>query len=105
MHIQQIIQRNKSRRSNYYVDISKLSKLATGGESLVQPSDRQKDLCSLQNGQRQGLVHLLELGWFSRVHRLRAEVSDIVGELDGLGMKSQSCLPFEVNGYRIIRLR
>lgn len=105
MHIQQIIPRNKSGRSNYYVDISKLSKLATGGESLVQPSDRQKDLRSLQDGQRQAFVLLLELGWVSRVHRLRAEVSDTVGELDGLGMKSQSCLPFEVNSYHIIRLR
>lgn len=71
----------------------------------MQPSDHQKDLRSLQDGQRQAFVHLLELGRVSRVHRLRAEVNDTVGELDGLGMKSQSCLPFEVNGYHIICLR
>lgn len=72
------------------------------GESLVETSDHQKDLYSLQDGQRQAFVHLLEFWWVSWVHRLRAEVKDTLEELGGLGMDSQLGFPFEVNDCGII---
>lgn len=60
------------------------------GDSLVQTSDHQKDLHSLQDEQRQAFVHLLGFCWVSQVPTLCAEVNDARGELDGLSMNSQT---------------
>lgn len=74
------------------------------GKPLVQTSDHQKDLHSLQNDQREASVDLLEFCWVSWVHRLHTKVKDTMEELDGLSMNSQLGFAFEVAGCGIIQL-
>lgn len=102
MDIQQIIPRNKcvrGRRPNYYVD---LSRVATERESLVQLLDHQKDLQSLQDGQRQAFIHGLEGSKGTQAASWGEWHPEGWGRMD---TDTQLCFPSEVNGYDIIRLR
>lgn len=101
LNIEQILPRSKSASVLTYL---KYPNWLQKGEPLVQTSDLQKDLHSLQNDQRKASVDLLEIFWVSWVHRLHTEVKDTMEELDGLSMNSQLWFTFEVNGCGIIPL-